>query len=249
MTSDRVLEQRISKLIQVLDGPSQTAADEAHEELSEHASVAVPILRKKLASMTPAGQREAIELIEEAGDHDSCDELVVLLGSDDDMVVYASAQALGTLGCKGAVTALRDAYAHALGKGTPPGWAAPVAIRGALTQLGARTPVVPSRTAELRTSIEPFVAWPEPFVDAWPSEQLVDVIRDLAAHGQVLLYFQVWKSHAGKLYLEESGDWEVDHSQAWMEVVRAAEAGALAAAGPVPPGRYVTIEWISEDDL
>lgn len=242
MTSDRVLEQRISKLIQVLDGPSQEAADEAHAELREHASVAVPILRKNLASMTPAGQREAIELIEEAEDHDSCDELAGLLGSEDDMVVFASAHALGSLGCKGAVTALRGAYVLALAKGTPPDWPAPVAIRAALTRLGARTPVVPSRTAELRTSIEPFE-------DAWPSEHLVDVIRDLAAHGQVSLYFQVWKSHAGTLYGEESGGWEVDHSQAWMEVVRAAEAGALAAAGSVPPDRYVTIEWIAEDDL
>lgn len=76
--------------------------------------------------------------------------LIALLGSDDSTVREWAAMALARLKTDGAVEPVRRAYRACLDPATPPDWSEPEGIRWALTELGARTPVVPPLTARLR---------------------------------------------------------------------------------------------------
>ncbi|MFJ9023903.1 hypothetical protein ACIRPU_28600 [Streptomyces sp. NPDC102259] len=87
--------------------------------------------------------------------------LIGLLNSDNATVREWAAMALATLEIGGAVEPLRRAYRACLERATPPDWSEPGGIRRALTELGARTPVVPPLTARLRsTAADDAPGWP-----------------------------------------------------------------------------------------
>ncbi len=93
----------------------------------------------------------------------------------------------------------------------------------------------------------------------WSSARLADVLNDLAAHRQAVVYLRLWPlTEDGevvwtvmRLIFEEVFDW----SAPWQENLDQAHAAALryAAAAPVadPSGRefVVEIEWIDESDV
>lgn len=72
-------------------------------------------------------------------------------------------------------------------------WSESVVIRCALTELGARTPVVPALTARLR----PTAANDVP---GWPSAHFTEIINDMADHAQVILYSQFRRVEANRTY-------------------------------------------------
>lgn len=94
--------------------------------------------------------------------------------------------------------------------------------RWALTELGARSPVVPSLTARLRA--EAGDSSP-----GWPSAQFAAIINDLDDHTQVILYSQFWRVDAGRTYCVSGPglDWQLDWSAPWEHLVEEARAWSL----------------------
>ncbi|UUU40204.1 HEAT repeat domain-containing protein [Streptomyces sp. NBC_00162] len=100
--------------------------------------------------------------------------LIGLLGGDNPTVREWAAIALASLEIDDAVEPLRRAYRACLERATSREWTEPDGIRWALTELGARSPVVPSLTARLRTD----TGSDSP---GWPSAHFTAIINDLAA--------------------------------------------------------------------
>jgi hypothetical protein len=121
-----------------------------------------------------------------------------------------------------------------------------VAIRHAMTALGARREILPPLTASLRTtagSIE----------RAWPSARLVDVVNDLADHNQAVLYFQLWAVTDDGTFWNghERLDEPLDFGKPWRQVAEDARESALIKAAFVAPrpNLFVTLEWIDRADV
>ncbi|MFF7323371.1 HEAT repeat domain-containing protein [[Kitasatospora] papulosa] len=109
--------------------------------------------------------------------------LIALLGNDDSTVREWAATALATLKIDDAVEPVRRAFRACPERATPPDWSEPEGIRRALTELGARTPVVPALITRLR-------ATPADNAPGWPSARFTGIINDPADHAQVILHSQ-----------------------------------------------------------
>ncbi|MFF4788219.1 hypothetical protein ACFY2M_00215 [Streptomyces sp. NPDC001276] len=138
------------------------------------------------------------------------------------------------------------AYRACLERQTPPDWTEPSGIRWALTEFGARTPVVPPLTAHLRTT----AADDTP---GWPSIHFTRIINDLADHAQVILYYQFWQVRAGHTYRVAGPrlDWELDWTAPWEHLVEEARTRSLLEADEAPVGDdiFVAPTWIDRTDL
>lgn len=121
-----------------------------------------------------------------------------------------------------------------------------VGIRWALTELGARTPVVPPLTARLRAT----AANDAP---GWPTAHFTEIINDLADHAQVILYSQFWRVDAGRTYgVSGTGlDWELDWTAPWEHLVEESRTWSLLEASEAPTGSniFVAPTWIDRTDL
>lgn len=178
----------IERLIQQLDDSTGPSYD-ARAELIDIGSDGIPAIIDGLPSLGGFGQLTAIEVFEEVADPRCGPALIALLGGDNPTVREWAAMALASLEIDGAVEPLRRAYRACLERATPPDWSEPVGIRWALTELGARSPVVPPLTARLRA----IAADDAP---GWPSLHFAEIINDLADHTQVILYSQFWRVDA-----------------------------------------------------
>ncbi|MEU1691752.1 HEAT repeat domain-containing protein [Streptomyces hirsutus] len=139
----------IKRLVQQLDGEAGESYD-ARAELIRIGSDAIPAIVDGLPFLGSFGQLTAIEVFEEMGDPRCGPALIGLLNSDNPTVREWVAMALASLEIDGAIEPLRRAHRACLQRATPPDWTEPSGIRWALTELGARTPVVPPLTARLR---------------------------------------------------------------------------------------------------
>lgn len=182
----------IEALVQQLDGKAEESYD-ARAELIWIGADALPAVITGLPSLGTFGQLTAIEVFEEVGDPRCGPALIGLLDSDNPTVREWAAMALASLEIHGAVEPLRRAYRACLERAIPPDATESVGIRWALTELGARTPVVPPLTAHLRAT----TADDAP---GWPSARITEIINDLADHAQVILYSQFWRVDAGRTY-------------------------------------------------
>ncbi|XES00789.1 hypothetical protein HEP87_33935 [Streptomyces sp. S1D4-11] len=154
--------------------------------------------------------------------------------------------ALASLEIGGAVEPLRRAYRACLERATPPDWSEPDGIRWALTELGARSPVVPPLTARLRAT----AADDAP---GWPSAHFAEIINDLADHAQVILYSQFRRADAGRAYgISGTGlDWELDWTAPWEHLVEESRTWSLLEASEAPVGDNILVAptWIDRTDL
>ncbi|MFI1969154.1 HEAT repeat domain-containing protein [Streptomyces cinnamoneus] len=179
------MTSHIETLVQQLDGKADESYD-ARAELIWIGAHAIPAVINGLPSLGGFGQLTAIEVFEEVGDPRCGPALIGLLDSENPTVREWAAMALASLEIDGAVEPLRRAYRSCLERATPPNWTESVGIRYALTELGARTPVVPPLTARLRATAEDDAP-------GWPSTHFTEIINDLADHAQVILYSQFWR--------------------------------------------------------
>ncbi|WP_370409287.1 HEAT repeat domain-containing protein [Streptomyces fradiae] len=184
------MNPHIDRLVRQLDGEAAESYD-ARAELIWIGVDATPAIIDGLPALGGFGQLTAIEVFEEVGDPRCGPALIGLLDSDNPTVREWAAMALASLEIDGAVEPVRRAYLACLQRATPPDWTEPSGIRWALTELGARTPVVPSLTARLRATAA---------ADApgWPSTRFTEIINDLADHAQVILHSQFWRMDAGR---------------------------------------------------
>ncbi|MEU2602049.1 MULTISPECIES: HEAT repeat domain-containing protein [Streptomyces] len=235
----------IERLVQQLDGEAGTSYD-ARAELIRLGSDAIPALIDGLTSLGGFGQLTAIEVFEEVGDPRCGPALIGLLDSDNPTVREWAAMALASLENNGAVEPLRRSYRACLERQTPPDWTEPSGIRWALTEIGARTPVVPPLTAHLRTTAADNNS-------IWPSAHFTELINDLADHSQVILHSQFWRVDAGRAYgIPGTGlDWELDWAAPWEHLVEEARMWSLleAAEVPVRDSIFVVPLWIDRTDL
>jgi hypothetical protein len=172
--------------------------------------------------------------------------LIDLLGSQHETVREWSAWAIADLGVREAGPMLRAAHQRQRVSGDGPDWTETVAIRHALTVLGARQEVLPSLTTSLRTTAGSNRR-------AWPSARLVDIVNDLADHDQAVLYFQLWAVIDGGTFWNghERLDAPIELGKPWWQVVEdARESALIEAAFVVPwPNLFVTVEWIDRADV
>ncbi|MCX4654923.1 HEAT repeat domain-containing protein [Streptomyces microflavus] len=235
----------IKRLIQQLDDSTGPSYD-ARAELIGIGSDAIPTLIDGLPSLGSFGQLTAIEVFEEVADPRCGPALIALLGSDDSTVREWAAMALASLKIDGAVEPVRRAYRACLERATPLDWSEPEGIRWALTELGARAPVVPPLTTRLQAS----TADDAP---GWPSTHFTEIINDLADHAQVILYSQFWRVDAGRTY-GVSGldlDGELDWTAPWGHLVEESRTWSLLEASEAPTGDniFVAPTWIDRTDL
>jgi hypothetical protein len=238
----------VSGLIGELNYSSDGRGEEAKFELISRGVEVVPELAARVVDLERLGKLLAIEVFETLGDGRACSSLIALLRDDDTTVVEWSARALGSLGCLEAVGPLLELRSRLVAARVPPDWTGPVALRRALSDLGARQPIVPEVTASLK------VQRADTDMQLFRSADLTTVIEDLAGLCLVILYFQVWRiGDDGHLYWVQSDgeEWTFDWSAPWSDIVAAAHAVARAnAAKLVPlPDLLVQPEWIGEDDL
>jgi hypothetical protein len=105
--------------------------------------------------------------------------LIGLLDSDNPTVREWAAITLANLEIEGAVEPLRRAYRACLDRATPPDWTEPDGIRWALTELGGRSPAVPSLTARLRAETgDSSPGWPS----AHFTTIIIEVVSPESAH-------------------------------------------------------------------
>ncbi|MFZ4160911.1 HEAT repeat domain-containing protein [Streptomyces griseoincarnatus] len=235
----------IERLIQQLDDSTGPSYD-ARAELIDIGSDAIPAIIDGLPSLDRFGQLTAIEVFDEVADPRCRPALITLLESEDSTVREWAAMALASLKIDGAAEPVRRAYRACLERATPPDWTEPSGIRWALTELGARTPVVPALTARLRAT----VADDAP---GWPSVRFTEVINDLADHAQVILYSQFWRVDAGSTY-GISGPalgWELDWTASWEHLVEESRSWSLleASEAPADDNIFVAPTWIDRTDL
>ncbi|UUY49645.1 HEAT repeat domain-containing protein [Streptomyces yangpuensis] len=239
------MTSHIERLVQQLDGDAGVSYD-ARAELIWLGSAATPAIVDGLPSLGGFGQLTAIEVFQEVSDPRCGPALIRLLDSDNPTVREWAAVALAGLEIDGAVEPLRRAYRACLERATPPDWTEPDGIRWALTELGARSPVVPSLTARLR-------AHARADCPGWPSAHFTAIINDLADHAQLILYSQFWRVDAGRTYCVSGPgiDWQLDWSAPWEHLVEEARAWSLLEASEAPVGDnvFVAPTWIDRTDL
>ncbi|MFE8007426.1 HEAT repeat domain-containing protein [Streptomyces sp. NPDC057418] len=236
---------RIERLIQQLDDSTGPSYD-ARAELIDIGSNTIPAIIDGLPSLGGFGQLTAIEIFEEVADPRCGPALLALLLSGNSTVREWAAMALASLKIDGAVKPVRRAYRACLERATPPDWSEPEGIRWALTELGARTPVIPPLTTRLRAT----AADDAP---GWPSAHFTEIINDLADHAQVILYSQFWQVGAGRTYgVSGPGlDWELDWTAPWEHLVEESRTWSLLEASEAPVGDniFVAPTWIDRTDL
>ncbi|MFE6747289.1 HEAT repeat domain-containing protein [Kitasatospora purpeofusca] len=240
---DSTIAQRVGEL----DADSSEEAEDAQYALIAMGHEVLAELTAATPRLGVFGQLCAIEVFTALKDPRPGSVLIDLLQSENATVRRWAATALADLGIKGAVPALRRAYEAFRRRDEAPDDCEGTALRWALTDLGARKPVLPPRTAALRTS-------PDILDPAWPTTHLAEVIEDLAAHDQAVLHFQVWQinqnggAHGGH---GPAVDWDVDRRLPWDRIVADCRDWALLAAEATnkAPDLIATICWIDASDL
>jgi hypothetical protein len=236
----------IGVLISRLGDPSADIAEDAKHALIDGGAVVIPQLAAAVPGLARFGKLLAIEVFEACGSRQAGPCLMGLLSDGDTTVREWTASALGTLGYAEAGPALTRLNARLLRELVCPDCTELVVVRNVLTHFGLRQRVTPDLTRTLARDTG--------CGQAWPLARLPDVLRDLADHGQVILYFTIWRVREhGHLYgtRHERAGWVYDRSLPWPENVADARDAALLEAGFVQDtGDLVAmIEWIGEDDV
>jgi hypothetical protein len=236
----------IGVLISRLDDPSASIAQDAKHALIGQGSDVVPELAAALTGLRRYGKLSAIEVFAACGDRRAGPALIGLLSDRDTTVREWAANALSALRYTGAGPALARLNARLVRDRVRPDFTEPVAVRDAMANLGTRQ----RRTPELTRTLAQHAGHER----TWPAGRLAEVLRDLADHDQVVLYFMIWRiADDGHLYWtqHEGAGWAFDYSLPWPENVTNAKDAALLEAAFVPDSAdlVASIEWMDHSDI
>ncbi|GAA4839684.1 hypothetical protein [Kitasatospora terrestris] len=239
------MDSTLASLVAELDSDSTETAEDAQHALIARGPAVLDAVIAATPHLAPFGQLCAIEVFNAFDDPRPADVLIALLGSESDVVRSWSAEALASLGVIRAAPAVRSAFDRFRQSGDDPSCSEGVALRQALTDLGARQAVLPARAAELLRS---------PSELTWPTADLAEVVAEFAAHRQAILCVQFWRADPnGHRYWTKGPDlsWEVDRRLPWEQTVADCRDFALlvAAEADKSPNLVATLEWIDESDL
>lgn len=235
----------IARLIALLDDETTSVAEKAKAALMNIGEPAVQPLVTATPGLTRYGKLAAVEIFSQVKDSRAARAMIALLSDDDTTVREWAAIALGELGSWTAVPALRSAYKRLKAAKVDLDVTEAVALRAALTALGGRQEVVPPLSRSLRHEGGRLDRM-------WPAERLADVVEDLAAHGQVVLFFALWKvTDHGLMWWDHAVPGiDVDRDAPWEKVVEAARRATLAELeyADLDADVVVSIEWVDEQD-
>ena len=236
----------VTDLVQALDRRDGDG-DEAAESLVKLGPEALSALTGALAGLSTFGKLGAIDVMVRWEDRAACEALTDLLDDDNETVREWAAGAVGAIGCIGAVPALEGLRQRQLRDGVPPRFTGPVAVRHALTQLGARDPVLPAEVQELSVQARNLGT-------VWPLNVVATAIEVLARHDQAVLYVMFWRQEpSGELYWQdhERSGWSLDSDRPWEENVTAGREAALLEieCAPDTDELLASLEWIDRSDL
>ncbi|MCP2324148.1 hypothetical protein HDA40_002655 [Hamadaea flava] len=248
---------RILELIGQLDDDSTDVAEGAKHGLMAIGLDVIDPLIDALPESEFYGQLSAIEVFEYFGDVRAAGVLTELLSSESSTVREWAAWALVDIGSQETVAALQDAYNRFRASGDDPDFTEAVALRRSLTRLGGRQEVLPPLTGSLCQSVG--------ILDrVWPSARLAEVIDELAACNQVVLYLMLWTVTDRGIFMlwtvtdrgifgsgHESSGWCHDRSLGWPDLVASARDAAVLelAFTRIGDNVYATLEWIDQSDL
>lgn len=236
----------ISALISRLDDPTTDIAPDAKDALIRQGADVIPELAAALTGLGRYGKLSAIEVFEAYGDRRAGPALIGLLSDADTTVREWAANALSALRYTEAGPALAQLNARLMRDRVRPDFTEPVAVRNAMADLGLR----PLRTPDLTRTLAHHTVHGQ----RWPVGRLPEIVRDLAAHDQVVLYFMIWRiGDSGQLYWtqREGAGCAFDYSLPWPDnVTNARDAALLEAAFVQDSGDLVaSIEWIDQSDI
>lgn len=144
----------IARRVGELDAESSEVAEDAQHALIAMGSAVLEELIAAVPGLGPFGQLCAIEVVSALRDPQPGDVLVDLLDSENSTVRQWAAEALADLGNQRAVPGLQRTNEAFRRRGEAPDDSEGVALRWALSELGARDVVLPPRAAALRRSVE-----------------------------------------------------------------------------------------------
>jgi hypothetical protein len=252
MHMEEIARLAIRRLVGELASPDSHEVQEAQYALQAYGVAAIPGVLGAMPQLDAFGQLCAIEIIEACEKaqlreiaHPSVAEcLIPLLASDSEVVREWSARALSGLEAHEAIPMLMQAEQRAKDAHIPPDWGERVMYREALTMLGVRHAVIPASIQRRAIAIAPFLV-------CWAAADVAQVIRDLKAARQAVLYFQIWRREKNTLFRQGAWSNETRLDGRWDDVLERLYAVALDAAKQVEHDNntVVTIEWIDENDL
>lgn len=245
-SAEGVPVDEVDALITRLDVRHDGIGDEAAESLIDRGPAVLPRLCSAVEQLATFGRLGAIEVMRRLGDRSACPALIGLLKDHDEAVREWTVVAVGELGCTGAeqsLEALRHRYVR---DEIPPSWTGPVAVRDALTNLGVRQLVIPDVVETAAMELGKPLGW-------CSIEKLDQVIESLAAHGQVVLYFQVWCRDRDDLIYwtqHDSVEWTFAWGASWAYNVESAREAALIEASAIDaPGLIASVTWMDRSDI
>jgi hypothetical protein len=236
----------ISVLISRLDDPATDIAEDAKYALIDQGADVIPELAAAVTSLGRSGKLSAIQVFEACGDRRAGPAVIGLLSDAETTVREWAANALSVLRYTEAAPALAQLNARLVRARVRPDFTEPVAVRNAMASLGFRQRQTPDLTRTL--------AQDTGHLQAWPAARLPEVIRDLADHDQVVLYFMIWRIRdGGQLHWtqHEGAGWTFDYSLPWPENVTSARDAALLEAAFVQDSSdlVASIEWLDQSDI
>jgi hypothetical protein len=242
----------IDELLADLDNENTSIALDAQILLEDRGEEAIKPILSLLPSLDFYGQSCALDLLSswpisllEVQHNPSVAEVLVpLIRSQSSYVREWSTYTLGSLGAKEAIPEIEQALKKVKAEGIPLDYTEPVAYRRTLTQLGARTEIVPSRMAFQQLHFGNNGS-------CWPATLLVECVESLSSESQILLYYQAWQKRGDNYYWQETPQYEIDLTGSWNDlVIRSAELAIETVRKWVPTkNTVVTLEWIGEKDL
>jgi hypothetical protein len=242
----------LDELLADLDNEDTSVALDAQISLEDRGEEAIKPILFLLPSLGFYGQSCALDLLsswpisllQDRYNPSVADVLIPLIRSQSSYVRQESTSILGNLGAKEAIPEIEQALKKVKAEGMPLDYCEPVAYRRTLTELGARTDIVPCHMALHQQHFGGYGL-------CWPATLLIECIESLSSESQVLLYYQAWQKRGDSYFWQETPQYEIDLTGSWNDVViRSAELAIETVHRWIPPNNsVVTLEWIGEKDL